>query len=251
MSSGELPIRVLLVDNHVIFRVALRMLIESWPRLSVVGEAGNPVDALEITAREKPAIILLDLDLGHAGDGLDCIPDLLSTAGEGRIIILTGVRDAEAYHRAMYLGAMGLVLKEQTPEELRRAILKVHGGELWVDRKLATSIITRMSRASQTDTADKEDVELAKIALLTEREREVIGHACEGLKNKEIADQLFISLTTVRHHLTSIFGKLQVASRFELIIFAYRHKLVNLLELTGTVSHGQTPLKTFGAPRGW
>ena len=243
MSFGALPIRVVLVDNHVIFRVALHMLIESWPRLSVVGEAGNPVDALEITAREKPAIILLDLDLGHAGDGLDCIPDLLSTAGEGRIIILTGVRDAEAYHRAMYLGAMGLVLKEQTPEELRRAILKVHGGELWVDRQLATSIITRRSRAS----ADKEDVELAKIALLTEREREVIGHACEGLKNKEIADQLFISLTTVRHHLTSIFGKLQVASRFELIIFAYRNKLVNLLELTGTVSDGQTPPKTFGA----
>jgi two-component system nitrate/nitrite response regulator NarL len=242
-SSVTMPIRVLLIDNQVMFRAALRILIESWPRFSVVGEAGNPVDAVEITAREKPAIILLDLDLGYAGNGLDCIPDLLSTAGEGRVIILTGVHDAEAYHRAMYLGAMGLVLKEQTPDELRRAILKVHGGEVWVDRQLATSIITRISRASQTDATDKEDVELAKIALLTEREREVIGLVCEGLKNKEIADRLFISLTTVRHHLTSIFGKLQVASRFELIIFAYRHKLVNLLAMAGSASQSQTPPK--------
>jgi two-component system, NarL family, nitrate/nitrite response regulator NarL len=243
MSFGvTMPIRVLLVDHQAIFRVALRTLIETWPRFSVVGEAGNPVDALEITAREQPAIILLDLDLGSAGNGLDCIPDLLSTSGEGRIIILTGVRDAEAYHRAMHLGAMGLVLKEQTPEELRRAILKVHAGELWVDRKLATSIITRISRPSQTD--NTEDIDLGKIASLTEREREVIDLVCEGLKNKEIADRLFISLTTVRHHLTSIFAKLQVASRFELIIFAYRHKLVNLLQV-GTVSPGQTPPKTY------
>jgi DNA-binding NarL/FixJ family response regulator len=107
-----------------------------------------------------------------------------------------------------------------------------------------------MARGSQTDQIDKEDIELAKVDLLTEREREVIELVCEGLKNKEIADRLFISLTTVRHHLTSIFGKLQVASRFELIIFAYRHKLVNLLQETGTVSHGQPPPKTYGAHRG-
>ena len=241
-----MSIRVLLVDHQAIFRVALRMLIETWPRFSVVGEAGNQADALEITAREQPDIILLDLDLGSAGNGLDCIPDLLSTSGEGRIVILTDVRDAEAYHRAMHLGAMGLVLKEQTPEELRKAISKVHAGELWVDRKLATSIISRISRPSQTDTS--EDIDLAKIASLTEREREVIDLVCEGLKNKEIADRLFISLTTVRHHLTSIFAKLQVASRFELIIFAYRHKLVNLLQV-GTVGPGQTPPKTYGASR--
>jgi DNA-binding NarL/FixJ family response regulator len=226
MSSGA-PIRVLLVDHKLIVRAGVRLLIESWPHLTVVGEAGSPVDALEISVREKPDIILLNLELGHISNGLECISDLLSTAGKWRIIVLTGdVRDPETYHRAIHLGAMGLVLKEQTPEELREAILKVHAGEIWVDRKWMTGIITGMSRASQSQ--DK-DTERARITSLTEREREVLNLVCEGLKNKEIATRLFISLSTVRHHLTSIFSKLQVASRFELIIFAYRHKLVNLL----------------------
>ena len=226
MSSGhKTPIRILLVDHQIIVRAGLRMLVESWPRLRVVGEAGTPVEALALTSREKPDIILLALDLGRSGSGLDCLPDLLSAAGEGRILILTGVSDSEAHHRAMHLGAMGVVLKEETPEELRRAILKVHAGEVWLDPRLMTSIITRMSRAGK---AEKKDSEQAKITSLTEREREVINLVCEGLKNKEIAKLLFISLTTVRHHLTSIFSKLDVASRFELIIFALRHKLVKL-----------------------
>lgn len=230
MSSGiETTIRVLLVDHHVIVRAALRLLIESWPRLTVVGEAGSPVEALEIIARDKPDIVLLNLDLTRGGNGLDCISDLLSTAGKGRIIVLTGgASDPEIYQQAIHLGAMGLVLKEQTPDELRKAILKVHAGEVWIDRKLMTGVITGMSRASQSH---EKDTERARITSLSEREREVLNLVCEGLRNKEIATRLFISVSTVRHHLTSIFSKLHVTSRFELIIFAYRHKLVNLLRV--------------------
>ena len=222
MSSGlRTPIKVLLVEHQAIVRAGLRLLVESWPRLKVVGEAGIPVEAVAIASREKPDIILLSLDSG--GVGLDCLPDLRSAAGEGRIIVLADIRDSEAHHRAMHLGAMGLVLKEQMPEELHRAILKVQSGEVWLDDKLMTSIITKMSRGGQ---ADQKTSKQAKITSLSKREQQVIKLVCEGLKNQEIADRLFISLTTVRHHLTSIFSKLEISSRFELIIFAYRFKLV-------------------------
>ena len=219
-------IRVLIVDHKLIMRAGVRLLIESWPDLAVVGEAENPTDAVEIIGRENPDIILLNLELEHASNGLECISHL-ATASNGRIIVLTsGAGKLETYNEAIKFGAMGLVLKEQPPEELRKAILEVHAGELWIDRKLVAGIIAGMSRATHSH---EKDSELARIASLTEREREVLNLVCDGLKNKEIATRLFISMSTVRHHLTSIFSKLQVTSRFELIIFAHRHKLVNLL----------------------
>jgi DNA-binding NarL/FixJ family response regulator len=199
------------------------MLIESWPGMQMVGEAGDSAGALTITAREKPDIILLDLDLGYGNSGLDILPELLSSVGQGRIIILTGVRDSEVHHHAVRLGAMGLVLKEKAAEDLRKAIEKVHDGEVWFDRSLTASIFTRMSRANE---AKKSDMEATKIASLTDREREVATLVGEGLKNKEIGERLFISETTVRHHLSSVFSKLEVSNRFELIIFLYRHKLI-------------------------
>jgi two-component system, NarL family, nitrate/nitrite response regulator NarL len=222
-SGGKSSIRVLLVDPQTIVRAGLRLLIESWPGLKVIGEAGTPVEAHVIATREKPQIILLDLDLGRAGSALDCIPDLQMASGGGRIIVLTAVHDSDAHHRAILLGAMGLVLKEEAPEDLRRAILKVHSGEIWLNRKLATGIVAKMS---QPNLWDKKNHASPGITLLTAREREVFNLVSAGLKNKDIANRLFISETTVRHHLTTIFSKLEVTSRFELIIFAYRQKLV-------------------------
>ena len=148
-------------------------------------------------------------------------------SGGGRIIVLTAVHDSDAHHRAILLGAMGLVLKEEAPEDLRRAILKVHSGEIWLNRKLATGIVAKMS---QPTLWDQKNHASPGITLLTAREREVFNLVSARLKNKDIANRLFISETTVRHHLTTIFSKLEVTSRFELIIFAYRQKLVAPLE---------------------
>ncbi len=225
-SGGKTSIRVLIVDHQKIVRAGLRLLVESWPGLKVIGEAGTPIEAHVIAARENPQIILVDLDLGRAGSAIDCIPDLLMASEGGRIIVLTAVHDSEAHHRAILVGAMGLVLKEQAPEELRRAILKVHSGEIWLNRKLATGIIAKMSQPSLWE---KKNPGSPVISLLTARERQVFDLVSAGLKNKDIASRLFISETTVRHHLTTIFSKLEVTSRFELIIFAYRQKLVNPL----------------------
>ncbi len=221
--DGKSSIRVLLVDPQMIFRAALRLLIESWPGLRVIGEAGTPVEAHVIATRSKPQIILVDLDLGPNGIAVDCISDLQIASDGGRIIVLTALHDSEAHHRAILVGAKGLVLKEQAPEELLRAIMKVHSGEMWLNRKLSAGIIAKMS---EPNLSEKENPATPGISLLTAREREVFDLVSAGLKNKDIANRLFISDTTVRHHLTTIFSKLEVSGRFELIIFAYRQKLV-------------------------
>jgi two-component system nitrate/nitrite response regulator NarL len=214
-------VRVMLIDDHAVVRAGLRMLIESQPELAVVAEAKNRDEALVLAAQEQPNIILLDLDLGGE-NSLDFLPDLCSATNGAQVILLTGARDPELHRRAVRLGVRGLVLKEQASEVLIKAIEKVHNGEIWLDRSLMANVLAEMSRETTTKQADPE---AAKIASLTVREREVIALIGEGLKNKQIAERLFISETTVRHHLTSIFNKLDVSDRLELVIYAYRHGL--------------------------
>ncbi len=215
------PIRLFLIDDHVVVRAGLRMLIESRDGLTVVGEAGNRANAVAVVAREKPDIILLDLDMGAGGSALDFLTELQSVVPDARILILTGVRDIEAHEGAVRLGARGIVLKDKAAEDLVKAIEKVHAGELWLDHSLVASVISGMSKSGK---AGKLNDEESKMATLTERERQVVSLVGQGLRNKGIADKLFISETTVRHHLTSVFSKLEITSRFELIISLLRQK---------------------------
>jgi len=225
-SPATTRIRILLVDDHELVRTGLRILLERHPQLAIVGEAGNRADALAIAARERPDILLLDLDLGGASS-LDFLPELLDVAKGGRVILVTGVRAPEEHYRAVQLGAMGLVRKEQAAEVLVQAIERVHAGEVWLEAAMVTRVLAEIS--GQRNLAEQPvDPEAANIARLTAREREVIGLIGEGLYNKQIAERLSISTATVSHHLTSIFGKLDVANRFDLVIYAYRHGLAEL-----------------------
>jgi DNA-binding NarL/FixJ family response regulator len=218
------PIRVLLVDDHTVVRTGLRMLIESQPTMEVVGEAGNKADALAITAREQPDIILLDLFLGQE-NAIDFLPELLTMAEQARVIVLTGLRNPAEHQRAVRLGAMGVALKETTPQLLLRAIERVHAGEVWLDRSMTSSLIVELRRAHKPTKAQQQEDAIGK---LTSRELEVIALVGEGLRNKQIADRLCISEITVRHHLTSIFEKVKVLDRLELLIFAYQKGLVKV-----------------------
>ena len=222
-AKNKKPIRVLMIDDHTVLRAALRMVIQDKDGLEVVGEAGNKDEGLKLAASEQPDIILLDIDLGD-DSGLDLIPDLQTAAGQARIIMLTGVRDPEVHQRAVSLGAMGVVRKEKAIEVLIGAIERVHAGEAWLDPALMAKVLTDMSGASRRK---KTDPEAARISTLTKREREVLTLISEGLKNKEIAERLFISEWTVRHHVTSIFSKLGVSDRVELILYAYRQGLAD------------------------
>ena len=216
-------IRVLLIGGQVIFRKGLRMLLDDQPGLVVVGEAANLADALN-AARRQSDVILIDLDTG--GDAGFDLTELLMVANGARLLALTNSNDSELHLRAMRLGAMGLVLKDKPIEVLVEAIEKVHTGQVWLDGAMMANLLGVILNA---DNAKKIDSETDKIATITEREHEVIGLIAEGLKNKHIAERLFISETTVRHHLTSIFDKLGVSSRLELVVYSYKHDLAKPL----------------------
>jgi two-component system nitrate/nitrite response regulator NarL len=214
-------VRVLIVDDHGIMRAGLRMLLESQPGLTVVGEASTCADALALATGTQPDVIVLDLDLGGE-NAVESIPTLLRTAPDTRILVLTGVRDPEIHRQAIHHGALGLVLKEKAVETLLQAITKVRAGEVWLESTMIARVLgdlTRPQPSLQTS------AEATQIARLTEREREVITLVGEGLRNKHIAARLYISEATVRHHLTAIFAQLDVSDRFELAIYAYQHGL--------------------------
>ena len=215
------PIRILIVDDHAVVRAGLRMLIDQNPTMKVIGLAGNRSEALAIAASEQPNLIILDLLLGDE-DGLAILPELREVAKNARVLVLTGLRGSESQRRAMLAGAMGVVLKDHAAEVLIKAINKVHQGEVWLDRLMMGSVLDEMTQVPETDP------DRARIASLTEREREVIALIAEGLKNKEIGKRLFISETTVTHHLSSIFAKLGVSDRLELVIYAFSRNLAKM-----------------------
>ena len=217
-------IRVFIVDDHAVMRVGLRLLLESHVGLTVVGEAATCTEMLEAVGCAQPDIVLLDLDLGGES-AVDSIPVLLAAAPGAAVLILTGVRDPDLHRQAVRLGARGLVLKEKAPEILLQAIAKVHSGEVWIERTMMAQVLDEMTCAQA---APQPTPEVARIITLTARERIIITLIGEGLRNRQIADRLCISETTVRHHLTAIFDKLGVADRLELVVYAYRHNLVEL-----------------------
>jgi DNA-binding NarL/FixJ family response regulator len=217
-------VRVLIVDDHAMMRAGLRMLLESHPGLAVVGEASTCADALALATGTQPDVIVLDLDLGGE-NAVESIPTLLCTAREARILVLTGVRDPEIHRQAIRQGALGLVVKEQAVETLLQAIAKVRAGEVWLEPTMIARVLGDLTRPPSPP---QPSAEATNIARLTEREREVITLVGEGLRNKHIAERLYISEATVRHHLTAIFAKLGLADRFELAIYAYQHDLAHL-----------------------
>lgn len=217
------PIRVLLVDDHASVRWGLRKLVEGiGPKCEVVGEAGNRSEALALARREKPNVILLDLDMGEE-NGLDLLPELLKEV-KANVIILTGLRDKATHERAVLRGARGVVLKEEPAEVILAAIEKVHRGELWLDQATIGRIFSELTRAGGQGTSDPE---ADKIASLTPRERQIVsvitseGHST----NKKIAARLHMSEHTLRNHLSSIYGKLGVENRLELFMYALNHGL--------------------------
>jgi two-component system, NarL family, nitrate/nitrite response regulator NarL len=214
-------VRVLIVDDHGIMRAGLRMLLESHPGFAVVGEASTCADALALATGTQPDVIVLDLDLGGE-NAVESIPTLLRIVPETRILVLTGVRDPEVHRQAIRHGALGLVFKEKAVETLLQAITKVRAGEVWLEPTMIARVLGDLTRPQPAPQASEEAI---KIARLTEREREVITLVGEGLRNRHIAERLYISEATVRHHLTAIFAKLDVSDRFELAIYAYQHGL--------------------------
>ena len=223
MSNTPPQIRIMIIDDHAVIRAGLRMLIEQDQTMSVVAQAGNRAEALLLAEKEQPDIILFDLMLGDE-DGLEFLPALCDISPLSRVLVLTGVQTAESHRIAIRRGAMGIVLKQQAADLLLKAIRKVYAGEVWIDRSMMGSVLDDV----RTERQQGSNTEATKIASLTPREREVVALVSEGLKNKLIGERLYISETTVTHHLSSVFSKLEVSDRLELIIYAFRHGLVKM-----------------------
>jgi two-component system, NarL family, nitrate/nitrite response regulator NarL len=215
------PIRILVLDDQSMVRAGLRLYIEAQPGMEVVGEAGDLVEGLELTGHLRPDIILLDINLLEDLD-FDIITRLIGTSSRARVILITRDYDSQVYLKALELGVMGLVTKTQRPEVLIKSIKKVHSGEVWIERSILGSQLSRLVRDHPAGEAASGTDHLAG---LSNREKEVVELIGQGLKNKQIAEKLFISETTVRHHLTSIYSKLDVSDRLELLVYAHRHGL--------------------------
>jgi DNA-binding NarL/FixJ family response regulator len=209
-------IRLAVLAAHPVVRVGLRHLLDSQKMLVLIGEASKTSEAAALVAAEQPDVVLLDPD----GEDftLQAIAKL-SRLTDGRILIFTAATEPKLHGQAVALGAMGVVLKHHSGDTLGRAVEKVHAGEVWLERGATASMLQGILRQG-------DDPEALKIRSLTKRELEVIGFIGSGLKSDAVAERLFISQATVRNHLTSILGKLELADRFELAFYAFRHGLV-------------------------
>ena len=224
------PIRVLLVCNERVIRAALRALIDGHTDTVVVGEVEHLNGALNAIVSDRPDVTVLDPD--HYRD--EGVADLLRAAmTQTRIILLTGSADSMPMAEALENGAAGLVLKQQPPETLMKAITKVYAGELWLDREPSAEMIAELSRPGNGEHGDPAT---ERAALLTRRERQVVILVGEGLRNSQIANRLNISEVTVRNHLTSTFRKLEVANRFQLVAYAFKHGLATLPSRAGAAA---------------
>src|SRR5262249_41443726 len=226
---------VLLIDNHEVVRSGLRRVLESRDSVRVVADAPYRSDVVAIAAAEHPDVIVVDPDTGD-GVSLDLIANLMDVASQARILVLTSVRDPYVCAQSVMLGAHGMVDKCETEEVLFKAITKLQSGEVWLDRSRTAAVLSQVVRRRR----DEDLVDL-KIQSLTAREQEIIGLICDGLRNKEAADRLFISEATVRNHVTSILDKLDLANRFDLVVFAHRHRLI---ERTSSSSNGAHRART-------
>jgi DNA-binding NarL/FixJ family response regulator len=220
-SKSRSPIRIFIIEDHAIVRAGLRMLLENNPRMEVVCEAPNVSQLLAGPVSVAPDVIILDLDLGQE-NGLNFISELRSRFSPVRILVLTASTDTEVHLQAVQSGASGVVVKEQAPEMLIKAVESIHAGESWLGSALVSAVLGEFSKRSESR---RQDPANEKIARLTPREREVVELITEGLQSERIAARLRISEGTVRNHLTSILAKLELSNRFELAVFAFRHGL--------------------------
>jgi DNA-binding NarL/FixJ family response regulator len=219
----ENPIRILLADRH---RIALwgleRLVVGSKSGKNIVGKATDCAEAVALALDTRPDVIVLSSDLGSQSV-LEIIPELISKAGT-RVVVLAGKSDPSMLESAVLAGARGIVRKADPVETVLQAIESVHAGEMWLDRATTGRVFVELTRRRSGHAADPEQ---AKISTLTERERAVATAmaADPGSAASKIADSLHISEHTLRNHLTSIYGKLGVASRLDLYVFASKHGL--------------------------
>jgi two-component system, NarL family, nitrate/nitrite response regulator NarL len=219
MTKGKLTsnIRVMIADDHAIFREGLRKLLEGAGDIAVVGEAGDGEETVRLLEKLKPDVLLLDLRM-PGKDGLGVLEEMNGNTAQTRVILVTEGENEHDIVRAVRLGARGVVWKQSASALLLKSIRKVHSGEIWLDNRMTSEVIDAFKKSSDSGVRREKP-------LLSPREREIVQLVAQGFRNREIAEKLFISEQTVKNHLHNIFDKLGVSDRLELALYAIHHHL--------------------------
>ncbi len=208
-------IRVLLVDDQILFREALRTLLSVQTDFKVVGEAGNGEEAIRLAVIQKPDVILMDLRMPVL-DGVAATRRLRALSPESRVIALTTFDDDELVFEGLRAGAVGYLLKDTSSEKLFEAIHAAARGEYFLQPSITAKVMAEFSRISNQISKVSETL----IPALSEREMEILRLVATGASNKEVAENLVIAEGTVKNHITNILGKLGVADRMQAVIKA-------------------------------
>ncbi|XVQ14367.1 response regulator [Spirillospora sp. CA-255316] len=214
------PVRVLIADDQVLLRGSLRVLLETTPGFEVAGEAGDGAEAVELAARTKPDVILMDVRMPEM-DGIEATRRVCSNAADVRVLILTTF-DLDAYvYAALRAGASGFLLKDTLPADLLAAIRVVATGEALLAPTVTRRLIAEFVSRPETSTPPARELDT-----LTGREREVLTLIARGLSNTELAAHLQLSVATVKTHIGHLLAKLHARDRAQLVIVAYETGLV-------------------------
>lgn len=211
-------IRVLIADDHSLIRQGLKQILELEKDMIVVAQASNGSEAIQFTREFTPDVILMDINMPGI-NGLQAIKEIKQEKLQSRIIVLTIHEDREYLFKTLQMGAEGYVLKDAEPSVLIEAIRNVYSGQSYIQPNMTTELVKEFNRVTMHEKEKHDDNNL------TTREIEVLELIAEGMINKEIAKQLYISEKTVKNHVSNIFRKLNVSDRTQAAIYAFKHNI--------------------------
>ncbi|MCB2160458.1 response regulator transcription factor [bacterium] len=220
MSNAD-SIRVLIIDDHEMVRKGLIYFLASQPNFEVVGEAGSAIEGIDLVDQLKPDIVLIDLVMPNMS-GLETIKIIKTKHSNIELLAITSYIDDQKVHAALRNGASGYMMKDSSPLELARAIRIAAKGEVYLHPEAARRLASSLRTTGESDPLPD---------VLSDREIEVVKLIARGLSNQDIADDLNISVKTVKSHVSSILSKLMLESRVQIALYALRHYIVQLEDI--------------------
>jgi two-component system NarL family response regulator len=219
------PIRVLIVDDHALFRRGLEMVLDEEDDIDLVGQASDGSEARVKAGEALPDVVLMDIRMPRSS-GIEACRAMKEAVPSTKIVMLTISDEEEDLFEAIRAGASGYLLKDIPLDEVAEAVRSVHGGQSLISPSMAGKLLTEFATLARR--TDEEPVQQVPAPKLTEREMEVLKLVAKGMNNRDIARELFISENTVKNHVRNILEKLQIHSRMEAVMIALRDKLIDI-----------------------
>ncbi|HEY3957330.1 MAG TPA: response regulator transcription factor [Streptosporangiaceae bacterium] len=223
--AGPEPIRVLIVDDHALFRRGLEMVLDEEDDIELVGQASDGAEATQRAAESLPDIVLMDIRMPKSS-GIEACRAMKDAAPSTKIVMLTISDEEEDLFEAIREGASGYLLKDIPLDEVADAVRAVHGGQSLISPSMAGKLLTEFATLARR--GEEQPPQQLPAPKLTEREMEVLKLVARGMNNRDIARELFISENTVKNHVRNILEKLQIHSRMEAVMIALRDKLIDI-----------------------